>query len=180
MENLSYEALYRGVLDEPPQTSEAFIKAIRRDVVSRNIQTLIAQNSTFSDEEKMLFSMRELTNLFCNEISYRMWRAQCDHRLYREQPFVYQSRACDYLPGIIDTTEETVLIQGIIDAFFVEEGHVVLLDYKTDFVSSADELWKRYEIQLNAYEEAIKRLTGLPVAEKIIYSFYLGSLCKPL
>ena len=36
--------------------------------------------------------------------------------------------------------EEMVLIQGIIDVFWVEEDGIVLLDYKTDRVDSATRL----------------------------------------
>ena len=67
---------------------------------------------------------------------------------------------------------ETVLIQGIIDVFFVEDG-LVLLDYKTDSVQSMEELWNRYETQLNYYQEALQKLMQMPVKEKILYSVSL-------
>ena len=69
--------------------------------------------------------------------------------------------------------EEKVLIQGIIDVFFAEDGQLVLLDYKTDVIGSMEELWNRYAVQLDYYEEALSRLMELPVKEKILYSFYL-------
>ena len=69
--------------------------------------------------------------------------------------------------------EETVLIQGIIDVFFVEEDGIVLLDYKTDTVSSLAQLWNRYETQMDYYQEALERLMGLRVKERILYSFHL-------
>lgn len=66
-----------------------------------------------------------------------------------------------------------MLIQGIIDAFFVEEGQIVLLDYKTDKVQTGKELWDRYATQLEYYEEALSSLMQMPVKEKILYSFSL-------
>ena len=69
--------------------------------------------------------------------------------------------------------EESVLIQGIIDMYFIEEDGIVLLDYKTDHVESMEALWERYEMQINYYREALERLTKLPVKEKILYSFSL-------
>ena len=69
--------------------------------------------------------------------------------------------------------KETVLIQGIIDVFFEEEDGLVLLDYKTDAVSSMEELWNRYETQIDYYQEAIQKLYGKPVKERILYSFHL-------
>ncbi len=68
---------------------------------------------------------------------------------------------------------ETVLIQGIIDVFFEEEDGLVLLDYKTDSVSAMTELWNRYETQLDYYQEAIQKLFGKNVKERILYSFHL-------
>ena len=68
-----------------------------------------------------------------------------------------------------------VLIQGIIDVFFEEENHIVLADYKTDRVREPEELTAKYKVQLDYYEEALERLTGKRVCEKLIYSFALSS-----
>ena len=69
---------------------------------------------------------------------------------------------------------ETVLIQGIIDVFFEEDGRYVLLDYKTDAVETAQELIKRYHVQLDYYAEALEQAFGHRGTEKILYSFKLG------
>lgn len=100
-------------------------------------------------------------------------------KLYKEQPFVLglsADRLNENFPK-----EETVLIQGIIDAFFEEEGSYVVVDYKTDAVGRAEELVKRYQTQLDYYAEALEQLSGykgtgegMRTAEKIIYSFKLG------
>ena len=101
-----------------------------------------------------------------------MWRAETQGNLYKEQPFVFSLPAKRVNADI--PTGERVLIQGIIDAYFVEDGQIVLMDYKTDNIKAMDELWKRYSTQLDYYEEAISMLTGLPVKEKLLYSFKLG------
>ena len=63
---------------------------------------------------------------------------------------------------------EKVLIQGIVDVYFEEEDGLVIVDYKTDRVDSLEQLKERYKTQLDYYEEAIGRLTGRNVKEKII------------
>lgn len=117
-------------------------------------------------------NLRKLLAFLQDPIAKRMWRAQKSGQLYREQPFVLGLSATqlseDFPP------EEKVLIQGIIDAFFVEDGEIVLLDYKTDKVQNGKELWDRYETQLDYYEEALTRLMQMPVKERILYSFGLG------
>ena len=78
--------------------------------------------------------------------------------------------------GETSKSEEVVLIQGIIDAYFEEDGELVLVDYKTDYVErgQGQSLAERYQIQLNYYARALEQLTGKQVREKIIYSFSLG------
>ena len=65
-------------------------------------------------------------------------------------------------------------MQGIIDVYFEETDGLTVLDYKTDRVKTADELKEKYHAQLDYYAEALEKLTGKPVKEKIIYSFTLG------
>ena len=69
--------------------------------------------------------------------------------------------------------EEKVLIQGIIDVFFVEDGQIVLLDYKTDIITSMEDLHQRYATQLDYYQEALQNIMRMPVKERVLYSFYL-------
>jgi len=112
-------------------------------------------------------------------VAERMAAAACAGKLYREQPFVLGLSA-DRLNESFPE-EETVLIQGIIDAFFEEKGSYVVVDYKTDAVDNAAELVRRYQTQLDYYAEALEQLSGyrltgegIRTAEKIIYSFKLG------
>ena len=67
-----------------------------------------------------------------------------------------------------------MLIQGIIDAYFEENGKLIVVDFKTDRVHGGWELVQRYRVQLNYYAEALGRMYGMPVSEKLIYSFAFG------
>lgn len=116
-------------------------------------------------------NMKKILRFLESELAYRMWRAESEGRLYREQPFVMGISASRLGQEFPDS--ESVLIQGIIDVFFEEEDGIVLLDYKTDAVSSMKELWNRYETQLDYYSQALLKLTKKPVKEKILYSFHL-------
>lgn len=69
---------------------------------------------------------------------------------------------------------EEVMLQGIIDLYFIENDEIVLVDFKTDNVDSGDELVKRYRIQLELYKRALEEITGMRVKESIIYSLKLG------
>ena len=60
------------------------------------------------------------------------------------------------------------------DAYFEESDGIVLIDYKTDRVKTAEELIARYKKQLELYGEALEQTTGKKVKERIMYSFCLG------
>ena len=65
-----------------------------------------------------------------------------------------------------------VVVQGVIDAYFLEGDQVVLMDYKTDRVDQISDLVSRYHVQLDMYAKTIHQLTGRMVTEKIIYAFH--------
>ncbi len=124
-------------------------------------------------------SVSKITAFLESGIAGRMAQAAVLGKLYKEQPFVLglpASRLNENFPA-----GETVLIQGIIDAFFEENGAYIVVDYKTDAVRTPQELVKRYQTQLDYYAEALEQLSGYTftgngkrTAEKIIYSFKLN------
>ena len=69
---------------------------------------------------------------------------------------------------------EEVLLQGVVDCWFVEaDGSVTVLDFKTDRVT-ADTLPARaesYRPQLDAYTRALAAVTDRPVARRALWFF---------
>lgn len=117
-------------------------------------------------------SVKKLVVFFKSSLAQRMAKAQHLQKLKKEQPFVLGIAADRVKPQF--PHEEQVLIQGIIDAFFEEGDDLVLMDYKTDAVKTGEELVKRYHTQMEYYTEALERIVGKKVKERIIYSFALG------
>lgn len=107
-------------------------------------------------------------------IGDRMKVAAEKRLLYREQPFVISEKASVLNP--LWDGEQTVLVQGIIDAYFMEDDEIVLVDYKTDKVRKGDEqkLIDLYHVQLEDYARALERMLKRKVKEAYIYSFTLG------
>ena len=132
------------------------------------------------DSRKMDKEMLDYVN--CSDILYflrtdlaiRMKRAAEKDLLFGEQPFVMKVDASIIYP--IELGNEAILVQGIIDIWFEEEGEIVVLDYKTDNVQSVKELVDGYSAQLEFYAMALEKLTGKVVREKLIYSFKLGGV----
>lgn len=73
-------------------------------------------------------------------------------------------------------SDERILIQGVIDAFFEEDNQLILVDYKTDYVDNPEILRRRYQAQLVCYKRALEQMTGKMVRENYIYSFRYGML----
>lgn len=130
------------------------------------------QTGAMTDEDMELLRISRFSKFLRSPIAKRMAKAQKEGCLYREQPFVLGLSANRLKPEF--PQDETILIQGIIDVFWIEEDGIVVLDYKTDRVDSAQELIGRYHTQLDYYAEALERLMHKKVKEKLIYSFTLG------
>ncbi len=125
-------------------------------------------------QERSCIRAEDLSVLAASPLGQRMRQAQEQGLLYREQPFVISQRASE-VDGDWDGGEE-ILVQGIIDAYFQEQEELVVVDYKTDWVTPGGErqLVEKYRIQLGYYGEALERLTGKKVKERYLYSFRLG------
>ena len=123
-----------------------------------------------------LADTKKLRTFLESPLAKRMQQAGKNGTLYREKPFVMGETAKDVLEE--SNSGEMVLIQGIIDVFFEEEGEMVLLDYKTDRVRQGKELADRYRAQIELYKKAIERATGKKVKEQLLYSFCLNEVVK--
>lgn len=180
MELLDFESLLGTYFEEFPVDYRMYQEALQetskqqklavdlRDFLQKETATL-----RLSEEYARAINVNKIIHFLQSELAYRMWKAERSGQLYREQPFVLGVSAGKL--GEDFPEDEKVLIQGIIDVFFVEDREIVLLDYKTDVISSMQDLWNRYAVQLDYYEEALRKLMNRNVKEKVLYSFYLES-----
>jgi len=125
-----------------------------------------------------LLSARELESVdlglvlrfFEGSLGQRLLRA---NRHWRELPFGLRVPAKEIHPGL---TNEFVYVQGVIDCLFAEEGRLILLDFKSDWVTpeSKGEVVDRYRGQLGFYGRAVHAILGQEVAESYLYLMRLG------
>jgi ATP-dependent helicase/nuclease subunit A len=77
-----------------------------------------------------------------------------------------------------DLPNEKILVQGVMDCILeLDDGRLVLIDYKTDKVTPnnyKDELKERYENQLKYYKLACEKIFGKKVFEVKLYSVPVG------
>lgn len=122
--------------------------------------------------EAAVIDTAEVDAFFDSSIARRMKKSP---RVLREHKFAILLPAAMFDKALPESeSDEDVLIQGIIDCAFEENGAMVLLDYKTDHVQNGEELAARYRDQLRLYQLALEETLGLPVKDVLLYSFHLA------
>lgn len=132
----------------------------------------IGREERMDREALKLIRVSVLERFMNSSVAQRMKSADGAGKLYKERQFVMgvPASAMDEAES-----EELVLIQGIIDAWFEEADGLVLVDYKTDWLSEGEEhiLTERYGTQMAYYCQALSQITGKQVKEAVIYSLTL-------
>lgn len=141
------------------------------DKLERDIEAWSSQG-LLTEEYQRVVNRKKVLHFMRSPLARRMHSAAKMGLLRKEQPFMLGIPANRLSEEFPET--EQILVQGIIDVFFEENGEIVLLDYKTDVIYSPKELADKYRVQLDYYTEALERMTGKKVKERILYSFYLG------
>ena len=141
--------------------------------VAAQLETMVKCDRIQKDEADSV-DPRRIERFLKSDLASRMRSAHRAGKLWREQPFVIGMRGDEIRDDW--SGEETVLIQGIIDAFFIEDEHIILIDYKTDRAKPGDEqsLVNRYKKQFELYRSALEKLLGRKVTEGWLYSLSLG------
>ncbi len=118
-------------------------------------------NDMLTEQESGSIDLEAVNIFFRSQVGRRLLKAK---RVCRELPFVIKK-----------SKTESVLVQGVMDCCFLEQGEWVLIDFKTDMVDleNADEWSLQYRAQLDFYQQALESLTKITVKERIIYSFHL-------
>ena len=159
---------YSGIIDENYLDSEA---------------DRLADSGLLTEEERDSLDTVQLMRFFDSELYRRINSAyrKAPDMVRREQKFMIKK----FDAGLLDDERlmgynKDSMIQGIADCMFEEDGELVLVDYKTDRVSSSDTLISRYDLQIRLYAAALTRIFGKNVKEAYLYSFSLGKAVRAL
>ena len=168
-----YTGALRGTAYHRVMECLDYQKTANRDEIRRQLREWVDARKMERKEAESV-RVKDIWNFMEAHLGQRMKAASEKRLLFREQPFVIARKASELDPQW--QCEENVLVQGIIDAYFIEDEEIVLVDYKTDFVRRGEEqkLIDRYHVQLEDYAQALERMTGRKVKERYIYSFTLG------
>ncbi len=121
-------------------------------------------------EEAASVNVSKVLGFFTSDLGRRFQAAARAGQLFKEEVFT-RSLPARQLRDEWASDDPMTLI-GIIDAFFVEEDQIILLDYKTDAIppDSENYLARKYQAQIDLYASALEAIAGLPVREAYLYS----------
>jgi ATP-dependent helicase/nuclease subunit A len=140
--------------------------------LEKEIKKIVDKKIIIESEYKCLDRNKILN--FCNsDIVHRMKKAT---KIYKEMPFVLKKSVREIFKDENIKKDDTILIQGIIDCYFEEDGNIILLDYKTDWTEdiTGEYLKNKYNSQMKLYKEALNKALKREVKEIIIYSVHLN------
>jgi len=132
----------------------------------------LTETGAFTQKEADSISRKSLKAFFESAIYKRMSGSP---NIMREKSFIVRFDDISLDEELKQAYSGTDgMLQGIADCVFEEDDGYVLVDYKTDRVSSLEALKDRYSAQLTLYKAAFDILLDKPVKSCYIYSYALA------
>lgn len=148
--------------------------AARADIESELAR--LVDGGFLSEDEGKAVNIGAAKRFFMSPLAERIFASD---NVMREKKFASLFPAKFFYPELTgEAAEEKIVVQGIADCVFVEDGELVIVDYKTDTGVDAEALLDRYSAQLEIYREALSQALGMPVKETLLYSFFMNSTVK--
>ena len=142
--------------------------------VSELIENLVRRRF-FTDADAELIPKNILTGFVTSDFARMIASAD---EVMREIPFAVEYPS-DTLFGDPDLAGNSTVVQGIIDCVCRSGGKIILIDYKSDYISGREdsrfeEHSRRYAIQLSVYAEVIRRVFGKLPDRTVLYYLRYG------
>ncbi len=140
--------------------------------VEKELSRLVEQGMLTETESKVV-DRAAIKEFFESPLAKRILYAE---KVYKEYAFTVCVPLGEMEPDVSaeNARNEVIVIEGVVDCAFVENGELVIVDFKTDKASNGEELAEKYREQLAIYRRCLAEVLGLPVKQTIIYSFRLG------
>ena len=132
----------------------------------------IIKTGKILESDKKIIRLEDIFSYLTSDIYENLLYSD---KYYKEMPINF------YIPSsYYDNSLKSgnILSSGVIDLLFITNDTYNIVDYKTDKVSSMDELKDLYKIQLDLYEIALREKMNAKNVKKFIYSIYLGKFIE--
>ncbi len=142
------------------------------EYIKKCIEKLVLEGE-ITKEEADVAEEKKILKFYKSDIGMRILKSKNVMREATFETLIPLSMLDGY-----NMSEESILLQGIIDCYFEEDDGIVLLDYKSDYYKNPDELVGKYKSQLNWYAYALEKITKKKVKDKFIYMFYNDDIAR--
>lgn len=150
------------------------------DLYKKDIESQIGsmvKKELITEQQAQIIDIKKIQTFINSDIGQRMLESSMVHR---EVPFNIELPVDELYPNANgnDSSEDKILLQGVVDCYFEEAGKIVLIDYKTDYIPNGElqGMKDKYSLQISYYARALELLTGLNVDERYIYLFATGEI----
>ena len=151
-----------------------------REEVKLQINSFVEKNIMSLDEIETI-NINWIVKFIKSDIFKEIYIANKSEKLFKEKAIDYNIKLKNLFKDENIEEDEKIMVVGIIDLFFENEnGEIILLDYKTDYVTkeNLEEVKKRYKVQLDLYKSAIEDISGKKVAKKGLYLFGINEFVE--
>lgn len=136
----------------------------------------MTERKKITPEERGIVEAERIAKFFECELGRRILRAYSLNadNVKREQPFYAEVNGNE----VRQDYSGVISIQGQIDMYFIEDGEITVVDYKSDTAENLAKEQSSYEFQVEIYTKILGRLTGTRVKEMYLYAFLTDSPIK--
>ena len=134
----------------------------------RERSEFLHDHDAIEDDVYKALDLEKIAAFFTTEIGRRTLDSARKGKLEREKAFTLKT----------ERLGREILVQGVIDCCFEENGRMILIDYKSSYVKKGahhdaeiERIRREYKTQIELYKEAIEKGTGLEVGEAHLYLF---------
>ena len=155
------------------------VSKIREEVKSQ-INSFVEKNIMSMDEIETI-NINWIVKFIQSDIFKEIYIANKSEKLFKEKAIDYNIKLKNLFKDENIEEDEKIMVVGIIDLFFENEnGEIILLDYKTDYVTkeNLEEVKARYKVQLDLYKSAIEDISGKKVTKKGLYLFGINEFIE--
>ena len=133
----------------------------------------LVNEGMLTETEASVVDKKAIAEFFTGNLAKRILSAE---KVYKEYAFTACIPLREMQPELPENEaeNENVVIEGVADCAFVENGGLVIVDFKTDRAQSGEELAEKYKDQLGIYRRCLAEVLDIPIKETVIYSFRLG------
>lgn len=137
----------------------------------KNLVGKLVQKEIILPKEAEAINVKQLLEYTKSNLWKELKKAK---EIHKEQPFYLNIPAKEVSDC---NTDDLILVQGIIDLYYInEKGELILVDYKTDYINLDEEeiLITKYSKQLELYKRALEKSLDKNVEKMYIYSTVLN------